>query len=109
MKKDYRIKDSREFKQIMNNKIFYADPSFTIYVKKRKEDKARIGISVSKKYGNAVVRNKIKRQIRMMVQKLYDFDENFDTIILVRANYLSNTYETNEKRLEKLLKKVRIE
>lgn len=108
MKKEYRVKDSREFKDIMNNKTFYADPSFTIYVKPKKEQTARIGLSVGKKLGNAVTRNKIKRQIRMMAQNLYDFDENFDTIILVRNDYLNNTYETNEKRLEKLLKKVKL-
>ncbi len=108
MKKQFRIKDTREFSQIMNCKQFYVSPSMVIYVKKRKEDWARVGLSVGKRMGNAVVRNKIKRQIREMVHELYTFDEEFDTIILVREQYRTENYINNKKCLERLLKKVKI-
>lgn len=108
MKKDCRVKKSDEFAEIMKYKKFYSSPSFVIYVKPRKEDHARIGISVGKKMGNAVVRNKIKRQVRMMVQDIYTFDENFDTIILIRVKYHEESYINNKKVLERLVKKVKI-
>ena len=108
MKKEYRVKDTREFSTIMNYKRFYACPSFVIYVKPRKFDHARVGISVGKKMGNAVTRNKVKRQVRSMVQDLYQFDENFDTIILVRVKYHEENYINNKKLLERLIKKVKI-
>ena len=41
MKKEYRVKKSQEFAEIMNYKKFYTCPSFAIYVKPRKEDHAR--------------------------------------------------------------------
>ena len=82
--------------------------TFAIYVKPRKEDHARVGISVGKKMGKAVVRNKIKRQVRMMVQDIYSFEEKFDTIILVRVKYHEENYINNKKLLERLVKKVKI-
>ena len=108
MKKEYRVKKSQEFAEIMNYKKFYTCPSFAIYVKPRKEDHSRVGISFGKKMGKAVVRNKIKRQVPMMVQDIYSFEEKFDTIILVRVKYHEENYINNKKLLERLVKKVKI-
>ena len=108
MKKEFRIKDTREFGSILSRKRFYTCRSFTIYVKERAKDHARIGISVGKKLGNAVMRNKVKRQIRSMVREIYTFEENFDTIILVRVKYHEENYGNNKKLLERLVKKVKI-
>ena len=42
-----------------------------------------------KKIGKAVIRNKIKRQVRSMCDKLIDFQSNsFDIVIVIRKNYL---------------------
>ena len=108
MKKEFRVKDTREFSEIMKYKRFYSSPSFVIYVKPRKMDHARVGLSVGKKMGNAVVRNKVKRQVRSMVREIYTFDENFDTIILARVKYHEENYTNNKKVLERLVKKVKI-
>lgn len=108
MNKKYRIRKSNEFLDIMNYKRFYSCPSFTLYIKPRKEDHARIGLSVGKKLGKAHIRNKIKRQVRMMCTEIYDFEEKFDSVILVRQNYLKENYRNNKKGLETLYKKVKI-
>lgn len=100
MKKKYRIKDSREIKKILDNKNFFSSKTLTLYTKQRNLEHARVAISVSKKLGNAVVRNKIKRQIRMMIQKVYTFDEIFDTIVFVRNAYTEHHYADNEKNLQ---------
>lgn len=108
MKKEYRIKKSEEFANIMNYKRFYTCPSFSIYVRPRSIDHARVGISVGKKIGNAVIRNKVKRQVREMVHEIYSFEEKFDTIILVRVKYHEESYINNKKLLERLVKNVKI-
>ena len=66
----------------------------------------RAGISVSKKLGNAVVRNKVKRQVRMMISEITDFKRGADLIVIVRKNYLYNDYRTNKKELNMLCEKV---
>ncbi len=108
MNKKYRVRNSDEFLEIIKYKHFYVCPSFTIYVKPRKEDHARIGLSVGKKMGKAHIRNRIKRQLRMMCTEIYSFDEDFDTIILVRPGYEKENYGNNKKYLESLHKKVKI-
>lgn len=109
MKKKYHICKTQEFEKIMKYKKFYTCPSFTLYVKPREESYARFGISAGKKLGKAYVRNKVKRQIRMMIHELCDFNEKFDAIILVRVKYLEENYDTNKKLLETLIKKVKID
>jgi len=108
MKKLYRVKNTREFQSIIGKKHFIANKSFVLYTHSRKEDHCRIGISVGKKLGNAVDRNKIKRQCRMMMQELLTFNESFDIICIVRGGYLKQSYDKNKKDLETLLKKVKI-
>ena len=108
MRKELRIKKSQEFSSILQYKRFYSSPVMTIYVKPKALEQNRVGLSVGKKLVNAVIRNKDKRQLRMMVQETYTFEENFDTIILVRPKFVEESYISNKKVLETLLKKVKI-
>ena len=108
MRKELRVKKSQEFSEIMNYKRYYNSDVMTLYVKPKKEETNRVCLSVGNKIGNAVVRNKVKRQVRMMVQETYTFEENFDTIILIRKKFTEESYDSNKKVLEMLLKKVKI-
>lgn len=109
MKKKNRIKKSDEFTSIIKNKNFYAGPGIVLYIKERKDNIPRIGITVKNKVGNAVVRNKVKRQVRMMVSEIYDLNEEFDTIILVKEKFLENNYKNNKNNLERLYKQVKMD
>lgn len=106
MKKQFRIKKNEEFQKILHRKKFFASSAFVIYFKPKAKAHARVGISVPKKIGNAVVRNKCKRQIRMMVIQNFDFSSDKDVIIIVRLQYLKNSYHENEAMLCKLLNTV---
>ena len=66
----------------------------------------RIGISVSKKLGKAVIRNKIKRQVRMMLQQTINFDDNYDYIVIIRNKYLDLDFNSNLNELKYLYKKI---
>lgn len=107
MKKSYRIKKNEEFSKIINVKHYYSNASFIIYYDLKASANARVGISVSKKIGDAVTRNKIKRQVRMMFLNIFDFDTcEYDLVCIVRANYKENSFADNQIQLEKLIKKV---
>ena len=90
MKKEFRIKKNEDFQSIIKNRQSVVNQKFVVYYRKN-EEHLRVGISVSKKLGNAVVRNKIKRQVRMMVQEVFDKEKKMDYIIIVRNKYLSNS------------------
>lgn len=108
MKIERRVKSQEEFQEIMNKRQFRNNSSFSVYIVPKKEEKSRFGISAPKKLGNAVLRNKTKRQVRMMVQSFMDESLDYDYIILVRKNYFTRSYEDNRKDLEKLVKTVKI-
>ena len=106
MKKQFRIRKNEEFSRIIAKKRSYANESFIIYIDSRAEEHAKVGLSVSKKLGDAVTRNRIKRQIRMMFIEHFDFESYpNDVIVIARNRYLENDFEGNLANLEKLLKK----
>ena len=109
MKIKNRIKKSEEFQSMIKKGTKVVNPSFVIYYQSKERDEARIGISVSKKLGNAVHRNLYTRQVRMMCHELVDFQNtNYDMVMIIRFNYSSLSYEENKNNLEKLLIKAKI-
>ncbi len=108
MKKIYRIKRNEDFQSILGNKKFRGSKSFVVYTKDKQEAHARIGIAVPKKTGNAVVRNKVKRQIREIIRPLELKNKNKDLIIMAKRTYLNASFEENRKDLENLLKQVKM-
>ena len=67
MKKKYRIKQAKEFEEIIKNGNCIKNEFYVIHFKKSKFDYDRYGISVSKKLGNSVFRNHYKRKIREII------------------------------------------
>lgn len=108
MKKKFRIKNTNEFNSIIQAKRFRSCGSFVVYAKVKCEDNYRIGITVPKKLGNAVVRNKTKRQIKSMLRNIKNYTPKYDLIILVRKKYFEQSFIENQKDLEKLMKTVKI-
>ena len=61
MKRFPSVKKNSEFQVIYRNGTSYANRLLVMYVMKTGEDENRIGISVSKKVGNSVVRHHITK------------------------------------------------
>jgi ribonuclease P protein component len=109
MKKKNRVRKAQEFQALVHQGNKYVNSSFVVYTKPKKEEQARIGVSLSKKLGIAVIRNLYKRQVRMMCQDLVDFQcAAYDVIVIVRFGYRTLSYEQNKKNLEKLFIKATI-
>ena len=64
MRKLYIVKEKKDFEKIINNNTFNKNKSFVVYSIENNLKYNRYGISVSKKLGNAVFRNKYKRKIK---------------------------------------------
>ncbi|MDD2592306.1 MAG: ribonuclease P protein component [Erysipelotrichaceae bacterium] len=108
MKKINRVKRNEEFQKIIAQKQYVASKVFVVYYQPGLSKYFRVGISVGKKLGNAVIRNKIKRQLRMMLKDLVDLENQVDLIIIVRKPYLGKSFNDNRKDLLQLLKKVKM-
>ncbi|PLT29502.1 ribonuclease P protein component [Peribacillus deserti] len=86
MKKKLRIKKNEEFQTVFQKGKSVANRQFVIYIlEKSNQDYFRIGLSISKKIGNAVVRNQIKRYIRQAFLEIKeDIIPGRDYVIIAR-------------------------
>jgi ribonuclease P protein component len=105
MKKENRLLKNRDFKVVLDARKSVACGEYVVYKKKNELSGARIGISVSSKIGNSVVRHKIKRQISEMLKEIFDLGQNIDIVIIVRNKFLSNDFAKNKDVLNNLLNK----
>jgi ribonuclease P protein component len=86
MKKTYRIKKNAEFQEIFKKGKSVANRQFVVYSFKRTDNENfKFGLSVSKKVGNSVTRNQIKRYLRQTLLELSDhIHKNVEFIIIAR-------------------------
>ena len=100
-----RIKKYSEFQKVIEADIVKKTYFFVSYTLQNDLGYSRFGISVPKKTGNAVVRNKIKRQVRAAIGLSTDFSESNDVVIIVRRNYNIDDFTRVKNEIQELLKK----
>ncbi|MFD2679645.1 ribonuclease P protein component [Bacillus seohaeanensis] len=107
MRKEQRVKKNSEFQEIFKKGTSVANRQFVLYVLKKEETQPfRIGLSVSKKIGNAVVRNKVKRYIRQAFLELKEeVKEGHDYLIIARKPAAEMNFHEVKKSLTHVLKK----
>jgi len=104
VKKLYIVKTSRDFDSIIKEGTCIKNRYYVIHFKKNNLPYDRFGISVSKKLGNAVFRNKYKRKLRSIIdkyKKLYANSEDY--IIILRKEAIEKSYEIMEKEFFALM------
>jgi len=105
MKKTESLKNSYQFGQVYNNGISHANKQLVMYVLRNNTDCNRLGISVSKKVGNSVVRHHMCRLIREAYRLHEDmFNSGLDIVVVVRKGADKATYHEIEKSLIHLSK-----
>lgn len=105
MEKAYRIKKNDDFQKVYKQGKSVANKQFIVYRLANPENEHfRLGISVSKKIGNAVTRNRIKRAIRESFTRHKDDIIKDDFIIIARNPSKEMTVEEIHKSLEHVMK-----
>ena len=94
------LKKNRDFKNVYGHGKSRANKYLVMYVMRNGTEKNRLGISVSKKVGNSVVRHRLTRLIR----ESYRLNENrfkkgLDIIVIVRVSAKGIDYHTMENAL----------
>ena len=103
MKVINRIKASDDFALAIKKGRAQRNQSYVIHNRPNEFNYVRVGISVSSKLGNAVVRNLVKRQIRSMCDSLIDYNsQSLDIVIVAKANFLDRSYDDNKQSLKEL-------
>ncbi|AFP75647.1 ribonuclease P protein component [Mycoplasmoides gallisepticum CA06_2006.052-5-2P] len=108
MKRENSLKKITNFLELVKSKNKYYSNNYVIYAEKNRENKIKIGISVSKKlFAKAVIRNKIKREVRSFFDDFTDWSKSLNILIKINnVNYLTNSYLAKKKEFFDTYKKV---
>ncbi|MEQ8173339.1 ribonuclease P protein component [Anaerobium acetethylicum] len=100
MKKSESLKKNEDFKTVYKTGKSYANKYLVMYIAENNLDRNRIGISVSKKVGNSIVRHRITRLVRESY-RLHDdmFNSGLDIVIVARGNAKGKSYKEIESAL----------
>ena len=97
------LKKNRQFQSVYKNGKSYANKYLVMYIWENGTDRNRIGISVSKKLGNSVVRHRVTRLVResYRLQEAV-FNSGLDIVIVARQGAASVDYFKIEEALLQL-------
>ena len=100
MKKTEIIKKNYEFKYFFKKGEYISGKYIEIFIHRNKLDKNKLGIIVSKKVGNSVVRHRMTRLIRESYRlQESKFQNGFDIIVIARTNAKDKSYKEIESAL----------
>lgn len=103
------LKKTKEFKEVYDNKQSHADENIVMYIKKNEMESNRLGISVSKKVGNSVVRHLLCRRAREIFRLTNRYvTKGIDVVIVFRKGAEEVSFETLKNSFLKLYKKHKI-
>lgn len=115
--KPHRLRDRRDYRAVYAQGIRRYSPHLTLFALSCREKKSAdstpassFGISISKKVSKkAVVRNRIKRQIKGVIRShLQEIEAGWQIVIIVRPKAIECKYEHFLRELEELLKQAKI-
>lgn len=108
MKALHRLKKNEEFSAVFKKGRSIADAKMVIYYRRKDPAEAfRVGYSVGKKLGKAVLRNRIKRVMREVVRlNAAHIPNGIDVVLIARHGIIDVHFTEVEKSFIKLMKKL---
>ena len=99
------IKKDKKFKYIYTNGRSFANKKLVMYYIKNNEEKLQIGISISKKVGKAVVRNRLRRLIKENIRLSENIKNGYSILFLARVGADDLNFDTMKSSMNHILRK----
>ena len=94
------LKKNQDFQSVYRKGRSYTNKLLVMYVLENNMERNRLGISVSKKVGNSVVRHHVTRLVRESYRLQENiFNSGLDIVVIARANAASASYAEIESAL----------
>jgi ribonuclease P protein component len=107
MKREERITRPRQYAEIYGKGKSYPSELLVLRILPNNLDHSRYGLSVSKKVGNAVIRNTLKRRLRE-INRMECFKPGWDIVYIVRPAAAGASFSSLKESVETLLAKADI-
>lgn len=105
MDKKHRIRKNMEFQKVYKSGKSYGNRNLVLYVYKNELNYTRIGFTVTKKIGNAVTRNRVKRRMREVSRLNFDkIKPGYDLIFIAKKSLVGLEYDELEKSVFHILR-----
>lgn len=112
MEKKFRIRKNVEFKKVYKLGKNYWNRNLILYVKKNDKKVTRVGYTITKKIGNAVTRNRLRRMMKEVYRlNFHNIKEGYDLVFIAKKKLVGISYKELESSmlhimsLAKLLKR----
>ena len=100
MKYSESLKKTKDFQNVYRRGKSYANRYLVMYVLSNQTEGNRLGISVSKKVGNSVIRHHLTRLIRESYRLHEDmFNNGLDIVVIARSTARDISYHETESAL----------
>lgn len=97
MDKKESLRSNQDFRKVYDNGRSFANRYLVLFYKSNGLDHNRVGFSVTKKIGNAIIRNKVKRRIRESYRlNSHKFKKGYDIVFLSRGRAKDAAYDEIE-------------
>jgi len=104
-----KLKKNYEFKKVYNEGRYYVEKYVVMYIIKNDSALNRVGFSVSKKVGNSVVRNRVKRLMKEVYRKSAGSTRmGYDMVFTARVGSGTADYSKIEINIISILKRAKL-
>ena len=106
MNRSYSLKRNKEFQRVYRGGKSCGSRTMVLIYTRARHGSVRVGFSVSKKVGNAVTRNKVKRRMReAFAKELPGVRKGYNLIFVARESAAEETFQNLSKTISYLLRK----
>lgn len=105
--KDCYLKKNIDFQRVYSRRNINGNTNLTVFYKKNNLSNKRVGFTITKKVGNAVTRNKLKRRLREIYRANFSLlKEGYDYVFIVKKSCVDISYQELEKSFKHLCRRI---
>jgi ribonuclease P protein component len=109
VKRKFRLTSTIDFKRVRRKGKSFAHPLVVLIVLPNETGSSRFGISAGRSVGNAIRRNRSKRQIREIIRLLIpQILKGWDMVVLARKPIVSASFQDIETAIHQLFQQAKL-
>lgn len=99
MEKKLRLRDSKDYRRVYKRGRRVWNRTFTIFVTPTRSECPRVGFSITKKFGTAVERNRMRRRLKEVIRQHRAAIPRMDIIVMPKRSALTLPFELLTREL----------